>query len=125
VRAVRSGGWWALDIDGAGVRAFSQVKRLDQAVQSVREVVALVDDLEPDEVSPDDIEIVPDLEGLPAERLREVRALRQRAEQISAEASRASRCMAHDLRALGLSHRDIGSLLEISHQGASHLLKAG
>jgi hypothetical protein len=56
-RAQRSGKWWAISVNGLP-GALSQVRRLDQAEATTREVIAMVLDVPEDSF---DVQVVPDL----------------------------------------------------------------
>jgi predicted XRE-type DNA-binding protein len=120
--AHRSQGWWALEITGDDLShpAYTQARRLDQAEEMVRDLLALHFGISKDEVG--QIEVVPVLDGALAEEVTQTRQARERAEKIRAEATIQTRRAAQHLKAQGLAQRDISTLLGLSHQAVSQLL---
>lgn len=126
VTAQRSDGWWALEVEGPGLRrpAHTQVRRLDQVEETVRDLLALRFDTEVDGrlATTWQITVVPVLgEELAAEVTR-TRELRREADRLRDDAVSHSREAARRLHEQGLPHRDIGALLGVSHQAVSKLL---
>ncbi|MDR3361104.1 MAG: hypothetical protein LBO20_10805 [Bifidobacteriaceae bacterium] len=118
VRAKRSasGKWWVL----SGGGAVDQVKRLDQAADSIREAVAHLAGLPEAEI---EIDLVVD--GLPkdaAALVSEWKAARAEAETAASRAAAVSRETAKALVREGLPLRDAGYLMGVSHQRAGQLL---
>ncbi|HEX9518238.1 MAG TPA: hypothetical protein VF940_18895 [Streptosporangiaceae bacterium] len=120
--ARRSQGWWALEITGDDLLhpAYTQVRRLDQAEDMVRDLLALHFDIGKDEVGR--IEVVPVLDADLAEEVTQTRRARDQAEKVRAEATLQTRRAAQHLKAQGLAQRDISTLLGLSHQAVSQLL---
>lgn len=120
--AHRSQGWWALEVTGDDLLhpAYTQVRRLDQAEDMVRDLLALHFDIGKDQVGR--IEIVPVLDAGLADEVTQTRQAREQAERIRAEATMQTRRAAQHLRAQGLAQRDISTLLGLSHQAVSQLL---
>ena len=119
--ATRSEGWWAVsvpEVDGL----FTQTRRLDQIPAMVRDALTLFPELG---IDPADTEI----NVVPTGDLRhvadEIRALRESAEQAQSRATAAMRSGARTMKNEGLSYRDIGAILGISHQRAQQLATAG
>jgi predicted RNase H-like HicB family nuclease len=117
-RSDRTGGWWAIEVpELPGV--FSQAKRLEQVSGMARDAVAAFLDVSPDSV---DIEVRPrlaeDLEALVtrAKRVREVAELMQR------EALDVTRAAVIGLDGAGLTVRDIGRVVGLSHQRVAQIL---
>ena len=121
VAAHRSQGWWALEVTGDGLShpAYTQARRLDQAEDMVRDLLALHFGIGKDEVG--HIEVVPVLDAALAEEVTQTRQAREQAERIRAEATMQTRRTAEHLKAQGLAQRDISALLGLSHQAASQL----
>ncbi|MEO3858483.1 hypothetical protein [Acrocarpospora sp. B8E8] len=120
--ASRDEDWWGLVVSGPGLKRphHTQVKRLEQAEEMARDLVALM--LDVDEA---DLNVIFDVvlsdEGVASE-LKEALEARATAEQARAEAaSRTYRTVA-DLSKRGYVQRDIGFLLGISHQAVGKLL---
>ena len=124
VTAQRSGGWWALEIKGPGLRrpAHTQVRRLDQAEETGRDLLALRFDIDDPAATAWQITVVPVLgEELAAEVAR-TREIRREADRLRDDAVSRSREAARRLHEQGLPHRDIGLLLGVSHQAVSKFL---
>ena len=116
--ATRSEGWWAVEvpeIDGL----FTQVRRLDQIVDMVRDAAELLEGIDPDALDVEIFANVPHRDM--ADRAREPT---EHARRTQEEASRAMRCAAQSLSGDGLSVRDIGNVLGVSFQRAQKLLSA-
>ena len=122
--ARRSQGWWALEVTGSGLThpAYTQVRRLDQAADMVRDLLALHFDIDPADAGT--IEIQPVLEVALADEISKTRRVRQQAEQLRVDAVYLSRQTARRLKAQGLPQRDISILLGVSHQAVSQMLAA-
>ncbi len=114
-------GWWVATVKG--VRGcHTQGRTIDQARRRIREALALfVDDSE-------DAELIDDI-ALPASAqtlLNRVRATRKRAEKEAAKlqdsAAEAAQVLTEDV---GVSVRDAGELLGLSHQRVHQLLSSG
>lgn len=110
------GNWWVTEC--AEVGAVSQVRRLDQAADDIREAIAYLADLDESDV---DIRIAPILPS-------DYQAHRDAAQRSSEEAAAAKRRAAEEsrqavaaLRATGLSVRDVGTIMGISYQRAAQL----
>ena len=119
VTARRVGEWWALEVpDLSGV--FSQAKRLDQADEAAREAIALMLDVEPEEVA---VEIDP---ALPREAQDALAAWKVAQEEARKAADREREAMQHAAAVLTkqLSQRDTGHFLGVSFQRVHQLLKS-
>jgi hypothetical protein len=117
VTAERGTGWWVLECAEAG--SVSQCKRLDQAADEMREAIAHQMGLPVDGF---DIEVVP---VLPIGYRREVVAAeeaRGAAQAANAAAAAHSRAAARALADAGLTVRDVGTVMGISHQRAAQLV---
>ena len=122
VNASRDGKFWMLEITGPGLKrsGATQVRRLDQAEDMVRDWLATRFDLL-DETA---IEIVIE-PVLPAKGRSVVNAVlskRQAAEVAQREALEATTAAARELTKHDLTTRDIGVLLGISHQRVSQMI---
>lgn len=119
VTAQRTGTWWAITVDELpGV--FSQTRRLDQVERMAREAIALFLDVPGDSF---DVTIwqllAPDVDSIVKA------AVAARADVLSRQAlaSAKSREAVQALAALGLPQRDIGRLLDLSHQRVGQLTR--
>ena len=117
--ATRSGDWWAITIPQLP-GAFSQCNRLDQVEAMAREVIALMLDIEPANV--DGVEVDVHLPDQLADDLTALKRSERLADDARQAAAHAQRRTAEQLRAAGLSVRDIGRLLGVSHQRVSQIL---
>jgi uncharacterized alpha-E superfamily protein len=122
VTAHRSQGWWALEVTGDGLEypAYTQVRRLEQAEDTVRDLLALHFDIGVSDVG--ELEIVPVLGGTLADEVSQTRQAREQSERLRADARAQTRLAAKHLREQGLAQRDISILLGVSHQAISKLL---
>ena len=119
VEVVRSGGWWAITVptlDGV----FSQAKRLDQVETRAREAISLMLDVDEDDVGDLDVVVTPPARV--ADLLGALEASVVAADEATRAAVAARREIAEQLCAEGLSLRDIGELIGVSHQRVSQLL---
>lgn len=96
--------------------AFSQCKRLDQVEAMAREVIAPMLDSDPADVGDVEVDV-----HLPDD-LAALRRSERLADDARQAATHAQRRAAEQLRAAGLSVRDIGRLLGVSHQRVSQIL---
>jgi predicted RNase H-like HicB family nuclease len=111
-QATRSGKWWALTVDGLK-GAHSQVKRLDQAEESVREVISLMTGDRPDSFTVDVLErLSPDLE----KNLRSYIEVLNAFSELERRLSEAQAATVQELIGNGLTMRDVGSLMGLSYQ---------
>jgi predicted RNase H-like HicB family nuclease len=118
VTARRAGDWWALEVpELPGV--FSQTKRLDQADAEAREAIAVMLDVEPDEVR---VSVEPVLTADMQRVLRKVARARKDAQKASEEERRALQ-EAAALLTKNLSQRDAGRVMGLSFQRVSQLLR--
>jgi hypothetical protein len=85
--AHRGEGWWALEVLGNDLPhpAYTQARRLDQAEEVVRDLLALHFGISEDDVG--QVEIVPVLDAALAKRVSQTRQAREQAERLRADAS--------------------------------------
>jgi hypothetical protein len=115
----RSQGWWAIRIPEVQ-GAFSQARRLHEVERMVRDVISLALEVPPDSF---DVRVVVTLSE-PSQRVLD-RALELRHEAHLAAAS-AARATVESVRSMvddGLTIREAGQLLSISHQRVAQLLR--
>lgn len=90
-----------------------------------REWIAVTQDVALDEIELDVDVQVPNADGTlvgsVADRLKAIREEREVGEQHLADATRMSRVLAHDLTDAGVTVREVGVLLGVSHQRAHQL----
>jgi hypothetical protein len=121
VVARRAGAWWALEVPSVpGV--FTQVKRLDQAGAVAAEAIALMRKMPVSKVRtrvvvklPDDLERKAD----------DVKRLQEAAHVAAVTAAAESRALVSAMRKAGLSTRDVGQVLGVSHQRVAQLAQGG
>lgn len=119
VRARRIGGWWALDVDGTpGVR--SQVRRIDQAEEMAREAIAGVLDIAPGSF---EVVVAPEMPASVRTIVQQATTARSQAAQAQDAAAQLTRDAARRLVQEGLTVRDAGALLGVSHQRIAQLVR--
>lgn len=117
ITAERSpGGFWILEADGIGV---SQVRRLDQAIDEMTEPIETMLGVDISEV---DVQVVPMLPETYTEERNHAESARSVAVEATSQAAMHSRRAARILADMGLSIRDVGQIMGISHQRAAKLI---
>ncbi len=119
VRCERSEGWWAISVDGVP-GAFGQTRRLSQAKETARDVIAMMLDAAPESF---DVELEPVVSATVRRSLDQARTARKQAEDVQTAAQEATRRAAKALVDSGLTVRDAGEILGISFQRVSQLVK--
>src|SRR2546429_1808673 len=116
----RSQGWWAIRIPE--VRgAFSQARRLGEVERMVRDVVSLVLEVPPDSF---DVRVEVTLPEAAEQAVRRAAELRHEAQLAAASAGQAAVDAARLLVVVeGLTMREAGQLLGISHQRVAQILR--
>jgi hypothetical protein len=119
VRARRIGGWWALDVDGTpGVH--TQVRRIDQAEEMAREAIAGVLDIAPGSF---EVVVAPVMPARVRTIVEQATTARSQAAQAQDAAAQLTRDAARRLVQEGLTVRDAGALLGVSHQRIAQLVR--
>ena len=121
VRARRVGKWWALDVEGV-VGAHTQVRRIDQADAIAREAIAGVLDVAPDSFA---LAVAPVVPAAVRDMVAEATQARSQAAHAQEVAAQLMRVAARQLVEEGLTVRDAGELLGVSHQRIAQLVKSG
>ena len=117
-RARRSGDWWAVDVpELPGV--FTQARRLEHIPDLVRDAVSLLEHVEADTI---EVAVEPLLDEATVADLAEARSKRERAAALEREASESIASLARRLTQSGLTLRDTGVVLGVSHQRVAQLL---
>lgn len=116
----REGNWWAIDVpDVPGVH--TQAKRLDQAEAMARDALALMLEVPPDSF---DVDVTPLLDADVDRALEEwadsVRALDEKKQQVGLAVAALLILL---VRQRGLSYRDAGRIVGLSHQRVQQILK--
>ena len=115
--ARRSGTWWAVEVPQVP-GAHTQGRNLKEAEQMAREAVALLLDVEEDQVL---IDLHPELPQATADILADFQARRVAREDAESAERTAQETAARALKEAGLSVRDAGAVLGISHQRIAQL----
>ena len=116
--AERDDAWWAITVaELPGV--FSQVRRLDRVESMARDAIAMLLDVDPNSFDVTVREVLSD----EAQQVVTA-AIHARAEALDRQerASATSREAVRTLTRLGLPQRDIGRLLDLSHQRVGQLV---
>jgi hypothetical protein len=121
VRARRVGKWWALDVDGVA-GAHTQVRRIDQAEEMAREAIAGVLDIAPDSF---EVILAPVVPSAVRDLVDEAVQARSEAVQAQDAAAQLTQRAAERLVQEGLTVRDAGALLGVSHQRIAQLVRSG
>jgi predicted RNase H-like HicB family nuclease len=119
VRARRVGGWWALDVEGVP-GAHTQVRRIDQAEEMAREAIAGVLDRAPGSF---EILVAPEVPAAVRNMVDRAAKARSDAAQAQDAAAQLTRDAAQRLVDEGLTVRDAGVLLGVSHQRIAQLVR--
>ena len=122
VTATRDGDWWSLVASNVGGREVaSQSRRLDQADAAIREAIALVIDVDVDDV---EVEITPDLRHVKvSDETLETLELRRALAELSDRARRRTPAAIAELRSAGLTVRDVAQLLGVTPSRVSQIEK--
>jgi len=118
-RASREDGWWIVTVPE--LDAVTQAKRLEQVESQARGLIAAWLDVDPDSV---EVTVEPAVPQAVSRKLQRAAAARAKADTEQRRAAELIRSAAQDLAMAGLSVRDIGMVLGVSHQYAQRL-KAG
>jgi predicted RNase H-like HicB family nuclease len=116
-RVVRSGAWWAIDVpEIPGVH--SQARRLDKVEYMTRDAIALWFEVPEDSF---DLDVQVELPSKVREVVDAVDAARERSAAAQREESETLRAAADAMLGSGLTMRDAGRLLGVSHQRVAQL----
>jgi hypothetical protein len=117
--AVRDGRWWFVQVPGEQ-GLYTQVRRLDQAVPMLREVISLMRDVPEGAV---DVTVEPDLNSLGEIAALVSNAVRQRdvANETQKQAGAVMRQAIAAIRSSGFTSRDAATLLGVSPQRVSQI----
>jgi hypothetical protein len=118
--AERDGGWWIVQVRVPELQRTltTQVRRLDQARPMAADLVATVTGASVDDSA---VSVVPVLEAPLRDKVAGAREARAELERIQAIAFESTRAAARSLTAAGISNRDAGLLLGITHQRVQQL----
>jgi hypothetical protein len=118
-RAVRDGAFWFVTIDG--VRGATQARTIAEIEPMSRDYIAIIEGIPASSVA---VEVEVELPESAQAHLDSMKRLRAEAADAQAQAAAESRAAAHALKDEGLTVREIGALLGISHQRAHQLIAA-
>jgi hypothetical protein len=120
VRAERDGNFWLVHVPA--VERWTQARTVAEIEPMARDLIRIMEDLpesEAEEIVLDiDLVMPPPVRAL----LAEARQLTEAADALRHSAGARTRQAAAELHASGLSFRDIGSLLKVSHQRVHQLV---
>lgn len=114
-RAERSGDWWAVAIDEVAGGVYTQGRTLREARRMAADAIAAVLNVPVDEVH---VEL--NVAGT-ARQLRALERARREARKASRAEGEALAAAVAALLATGMSQRDAGEILELSHQRISQV----
>jgi len=117
--AQRDGRWWVVQCDQEP-GAISQVAQLSQAVDRQREAISMITDIPEDEIEVVLNPVVSD-EGLAL--IAELKTVSAAVEKLQQSLGELRKRTIEELQSEGLSFRDIGVLLGVSHQRVAQLLE--
>jgi len=120
VRARRIGSWWALDVEGVS-GAHTQVRRIDQADEMARDAIAGILGVARDSFEVQVAPVVPDAIRAMVDEAAQARSQAARAQDVAARLTREA---AQRLVDEGLTVRDAGVLLGVSHQRIAQLVRS-
>lgn len=116
----REGAWWVVDIPS--LNQVTQARTISSVEEAVREVASLVTGK-----PTDTFHVAMDIhvEGVPSfqERATEIKRTREQAQELERQAQDATRELAAQLTAAGVSVRDTAEFLGVSHQRIHQLTK--
>jgi hypothetical protein len=118
VRCVRENDWWIVtveELDGV----FTQARRIDQVWGLARDAIALWLDAAPDSF---DLELEIDIYGDAGEARQDALDARAAADEARARAALTTTTAVEKLIDAGLPMRDVGALLDISHQRVAQIM---
>jgi hypothetical protein len=118
VRAERGDRYWVVWIDG---RPMTQAKRRGEIEPMARDWLAAVHECDPQSF---ELEVEVVIPAVAQAHLDRARTLRETADRARSEAARETAAAALALHDAGLTVREIGPMLEVSHQRAQQLVAA-
>lgn len=118
--AERDGNWWLVYVPE--VDRWTQARKLADVAPMASDLAALMM-----QVDPEDVEVADVTVKLPEhvrQRMADAERLRKKAAAANRAAAEAAREAARELKDDGLTVRDIGQALNVSHQRAHQLVKS-
>lgn len=117
VRATRDGRFWLLTVPELEI--VTQARRLTEADEMARDLIATWLDVDPDTVAID-LDVV--LPGNLAKRRERVQRLREQSDRLREQATEELRSVVRDAHQAGLTVRELAVALGVSHQRAQQIL---
>lgn len=125
VEAHREGSWWALEFPAVDSRIHSQVRRLEQAPAAAADALTFwFEDADGRTVTAEQIDVAPMLDGAIAAEVADAVAKRTAADDAARVATDATRQIIKRAVDNGLTVRDVGQLLGVSHQYVAQVAKS-
>jgi hypothetical protein len=121
VTVQRGDSHWLLHVEGEGFDQWTQARRLGEAEVMVRDLVAVMTGADPAAI---EFTVQVHLPDAAREHVARAEALREEAARAQHEAAGEWRAAAAALSGEGLTVREIGEVLHVSHQRAQQLVKA-
>lgn len=117
VQVVRDGRWWLVTVPAIG--GVTQARRFTDVEAMARELVAVTTgdadaEVRLGEVKTGDVAV--------SDRINRIRSDRAEAARLERQASEEVRALAREIAAQGVSLRDVGAVLGVSHQRAHQLI---
>jgi ribosomal protein L12E/L44/L45/RPP1/RPP2 len=120
-QVTREDGWWMVHVPA--IDALTQARRFAEAEKMARELVAVTRHIPVEEVTVEvTVEHIDDVAV--SQIVAEVAAERAQAAQLEADAASKAVALARTLSSRGISLRDIGAIIGVSHQRAHQLVHA-
>lgn len=117
VQVARDGRWWLVTVPAIG--GVTQARRFAEVQAMARELIEVTTGDAGAEVRLHDVKLA---DVAVSARLDRIRSDRAEAARLERRASEEARALARELAAEGVSLRDVGALLGISHQRAHQLI---
>jgi hypothetical protein len=122
VDVTREGKWWMVSIPA--LDGLTQAYNLSEVEAMARSYIAVSQNADPDQIEVNvRVKVVGDVIHVDR-RLAAIVDMRRQAATLEREATREAAGLARDLKAQGVSLRDIGSILGLSHQRVHQLVTA-
>ena len=114
--------WWAIEIPEVPRGAYTQARRLGDVEHMARDLLSLIFEVPEDSFR---VVVKPQLGPELDELVRRARRTRARAEDAARASADANATAVTSLLALGLSMREAGQILGLSHQRVAQIAAAG
>jgi len=118
----REGKWWMIEIPE--IDGLTQARRLAEVEQMARSYISVDQDLAPSSFAIVNPRVMVNKHDL-VSTMQDIHAFRSEAREAEQKAAALVVRTARELAAAGIPSRDIGSVLNLSHQRVSQLLSGG